>query len=424
MTREIINISGVGILKLTERVTNTVIVKKNLVLKYAPHILSLGLSNSVISTNIKLASWGDILPESPRGSYYGMSEMTCFSKPVVESGNCTVVDLPVSVKNITSLTSISFDFTVNKNNAPDLLSKNVQEFGLYMNDKLFSRIALDTDFIFEDWMEIDGEWEVIVYNNIEEPYENPEGTVTDLTSLSSTDSSSIDSDISESSDNSSSIDSLVDDVNTLVPLSGDMLLPAYNILNLYDGFSTDLKDSLDFSTVGEISDIDISTGNLIILFNNSNIIRIYDGISNVLLSSFTHPTATSLSGLTVIGGNLITCGSSPEKRIYIHIGVTNIISSSYLATHNSFFGTLSNDGVNLMDADQIYDSIYTHSGSSPTISQTTNISSWYLNGIGWDGVNIICALTNINEIIKLNGKTSTVLNTLSFNNPRCVTFKL
>jgi len=207
--KENIKLNSIGTLKLTEKSTNTVILKKNLILKYSPHILALGLSGNIISSNIKLASWGDNYEESPSGSYYSMTEMECLDKDHKDTGNSSIVTLNVDTKNLTSLTSISFDFNVNKDNTYDLIGKNIQEFGLYFNDKLFSRIALDSDFIFEDWMEIDGEWEIITYNNMGEPFVCPEGEEVgdDSSSSSQSDPSSDSSDSSQSDPSSDSSDS-------------------------------------------------------------------------------------------------------------------------------------------------------------------------------------------------------------------------
>jgi len=171
MKNEIYNLDAIGTLKLTERVSNQVLLRKNLILKFSPHILALGLSGNIIKTNIKVASWGDNYPESPSGSYYGMLDMECLDKNHIDTGNNSVLELDVTQKDLTSLTSISFDFNINNSNSSDLIGKNLQEFGLYFNDKIFSRIGLDTDFILEDWMEIDGEWEIIVFNNLGSPFE-------------------------------------------------------------------------------------------------------------------------------------------------------------------------------------------------------------------------------------------------------------
>ena len=54
MKKEIYNLDAIGTLKLTERNSNKIILKKNLILKFSPHILALGLSGNIIKSTLRL----------------------------------------------------------------------------------------------------------------------------------------------------------------------------------------------------------------------------------------------------------------------------------------------------------------------------------------------------------------------------------
>jgi hypothetical protein len=146
-----------GILTLWDENTGKeLLIHKNMVVKNAAHISCIALGGDIISRKIKVATWDT----DPKPSYYVMNEMEAVTDNLQETH---------IIKNFNSLShtypatrSIKFTFRIDRENSADLIGENLREWGLYFNDIMFSRIALNQDFIFEEWMNIVGEWTIVI----------------------------------------------------------------------------------------------------------------------------------------------------------------------------------------------------------------------------------------------------------------------
>jgi hypothetical protein len=150
-----------GFLRLYNKKTGKEIVKNNLVVKNSMHIALLGLNMSIDKRTLKLASWGDIFEETPSPSYYNMTELEASESNKESKQNNTISTLEISNVSHPASKSIKFSFNLNSSTIPDLIDKDIREFGLFFNDIMFSRLILEEEFIFEDWMDIVGEWTII-----------------------------------------------------------------------------------------------------------------------------------------------------------------------------------------------------------------------------------------------------------------------
>jgi len=185
-----------GQLKLTVKETGKELCRKNLVIKNSPHITALSLGGDIVTTTVKVASWGDNFIETPTGSYYNMTTLECLEDLHAIDGNHTIKTIAVTGHSYPASKSVRFTFEFDRNTEPDFIGKNLVEFGLYFNDILYSRVALLEDNYFASWMTVVGEWTIIFmtcsggYSNyILNQYEisslwtmdavNPDFTVTD-----------------------------------------------------------------------------------------------------------------------------------------------------------------------------------------------------------------------------------------------------
>ena len=150
-----------GQLKIFEKTTGMELVKSNLVVKESSHLIALGLGGDLYSTNVKVASWGDDFVETPSQTGYNWVQLESDFSEHLTDKNHTKKSLFTSGHSYPAHKSIRFSFEFNKNTASELVGKNLLEWGLYFNDILFSRVALETNFIFEDWMNIVGYWTLI-----------------------------------------------------------------------------------------------------------------------------------------------------------------------------------------------------------------------------------------------------------------------
>lgn len=152
---------ALGELKLTVKETGKQILRKNLVIKNSPHITALSLGGDITTTTIKIASWGDNFAETPKGSYYNMTTLECLEDIHAIDGNHTVKTLAVTGHSYPASKAIRFTFQFDRNSIPEFYDKNLLEFGLYFNDILYSRVALQEDNYFQSWMTVVGEWTII-----------------------------------------------------------------------------------------------------------------------------------------------------------------------------------------------------------------------------------------------------------------------
>lgn len=155
------NVIARGQLKLTVQETGKTLLVKNLVIKNSPHITALSLGGDIITTSVKIASWGDNFLETPMGSYYNMTTLESLENLHAIDGNHTIKTLAVSGHSYPASKSVRFSFQYDRNSHPDFIGKNLLEFGLYFNDILYSRVALQEDNYFESWMTVVAEWTII-----------------------------------------------------------------------------------------------------------------------------------------------------------------------------------------------------------------------------------------------------------------------
>jgi len=148
-----------GILHIYEEKTGEVLVHKNMVVENASHIACLALGGDLTSTKVKIASWDS----TPIQSYYNMTDMQAI---LTDTPNKHIVKTySVNSHSYPAHRSIKFTFRVDAVNSPEFVGKDLREFGLYFNEIMFSRIALEENFIFEDWMTIVGEWTMVFESN-------------------------------------------------------------------------------------------------------------------------------------------------------------------------------------------------------------------------------------------------------------------
>lgn len=155
------NFFSKGYLRLFEKNTGQELAKKNLVVKDSAHISVLGLGGDITETSIKVASWGDLYPETPSQTGYNWTKFESLEGYHAISGNHTHKTFNVSGHSYPAHKSIKFSFEFDRNTASEFFGKNLLEWGLYFNDVMFSRVALETDFYFQSWMTIVGEWTII-----------------------------------------------------------------------------------------------------------------------------------------------------------------------------------------------------------------------------------------------------------------------
>jgi len=150
-----------GQLRLYEKTTGQELAKKNLVVKDSAHVAVVGLGGDITENTIKVASWGDLYPETPSQTGYNWTKFESVEGYHAISGNHTHKTFNVSGHSYPAHKSIKFTFEFDRNNAPEFFGKNLMEWGLYFNDIMFSRVALDTDFYFQSWMTVVGEWTIV-----------------------------------------------------------------------------------------------------------------------------------------------------------------------------------------------------------------------------------------------------------------------
>lgn len=150
-----------GELKLFVKETGKTLAKKNLVIKNSPHISALSLGGDINTTTIKIASWGDTFSETPNGSYYNMTTLESLEDLHAIDGNHTIKTVSTTGHSYPASKAIRFTFEYDRNTAPELVGKNLIEFGLYFNDILYSRVALTDDNYLQNWMTVVGEWTII-----------------------------------------------------------------------------------------------------------------------------------------------------------------------------------------------------------------------------------------------------------------------
>ena len=150
-----------GILSIREKNTNKEIIQRNMVVKNAMHIAILGLNGSLSRKSIKVASWGDNYEETPPPTTFNMYNIQSLEKDDQSKQNNTVSTLDITSYNYPASKAISFNFEMNENTHPELIDKNIQEYGLFFDNMMFSRIVLENEFIFEDWMELYCSWTII-----------------------------------------------------------------------------------------------------------------------------------------------------------------------------------------------------------------------------------------------------------------------
>lgn len=150
-----------GQLKLYEKNTGQELARKNLVVKDSAHVAVVALGSDIQESTIKVASWGDLYPETPSETGYNWTKFESLEGYHAISGNHTHKTFNVSGHSYPAHKSIRFTFEFDRNTASEFFGKNLLEWGLFFNDVMFSRVALDTDFYFQSWMTVVGEWTII-----------------------------------------------------------------------------------------------------------------------------------------------------------------------------------------------------------------------------------------------------------------------
>jgi len=114
--------------------------------------------------------------------------------------------------------------------------------------------------------------------------------------------------------------------------------------------------------------------------------------------------ATEPVGIVVADGNAITSRSS-ASTIYIHDGLTAIISDSFSHPSGNTLSKLGYDGSNLIVGTS--SAIYLHSGLTPTVLDTLSLNGF--GGVAWDGKNLIGLSSPAGILTKYDGFSTTVI---------------
>lgn len=171
-----------GRLRLYEKTTGQEICNKNLVVKNATHIQCLGLGQDITQREVRMASWGDNFAETPSATGYNWTRFESLEPEHAVDGNHTQASINVTGHSYPASRAIKFSFEFDRNSLSSMLGKNIMEWGLFFNSVMFSRVALETDFVFQGWMTIVGEWTIIL-SNCAGGYENFYLNQYELTSL-------------------------------------------------------------------------------------------------------------------------------------------------------------------------------------------------------------------------------------------------
>jgi len=153
-----------GRLRLYEKTTGQEVGHKNLVVKNSSHIAVLGLGGDINQTEVRMSSWGDNFVETPAQTGYNWTKFESLESSHAIDGNHTQAAINVTGHSYPASRSIKFTFEFDRNNLSTMLGKNILEWGLFFNSVMFSRVALETDFVFQSWMTIVGEWTIIFGN--------------------------------------------------------------------------------------------------------------------------------------------------------------------------------------------------------------------------------------------------------------------
>lgn len=162
---------------------------------------------------------------------------------------------------------------------------------------------------------------------------------------------------------------------------------------------------------------DTSAKNIISCDASADLIYIHLGMSSTISSSFASPGSGPF-GLAFDGTNLISCDST-SSLIYIHSGVTSTISSSFSTPGSVIRGlTFDTETGNLISCDADTETIYIHSGITSTISSSFASPGSSPTGLTFDSTNLI-SCDAVSDLIYIHsGVTSTVSS--SFSTPATV----
>ena len=192
-----------------------------------------------------------------------------------------------------------------------------------------------------------------------------------LSSSSSSASSSSQSSISShSSGSSSSSESSSSSSGTGYFCDGWLLAVAHwpdNNVYIYDGIGTlNLIDTID--TPGEYPDaVTMFAGDLIVADSENQMIYVLIGTTSAIRTSFATPGIPT--GLAIINNNLIHSekGDYPVGKIYVHVGMTSVISESFDSPSEMADALAAADG-DLISTDNWDKRIYFHSGLARAIA--------------------------------------------------------
>ncbi len=163
-TTENCQLVATGQLRLYEKNTGQEICKNNLVVKNSTHIAVIGLGQDIVQREVRMVSWGDNFVETPSKTGYNWTKFEALEGDHSIDGNHTHGAINVAGHSYPSSRAIKFSFEFDRNNMSEMLGTNILEWGLFFNGVMFSRVALETDFVFQSWMTIVGEWTIILSN--------------------------------------------------------------------------------------------------------------------------------------------------------------------------------------------------------------------------------------------------------------------
>jgi hypothetical protein len=236
-------------------------------------------------------------------------------------------------------------------------------------------------------------------------------------SSSSISSSSSSSHSSSSRSSSSSSRSSSSSSSSTLPITGYLLSSDGSLsgkIYKHQNFSSVILDS--FSGIGG-NPIAWDSNNLLSGASDARIIK-YVGFSGVFDSQFWIPGLASC-GLAWDGTNVLDADTNYSNKIFKFVGFSDTISNSFNSPGTvGYVNGIGWDGINVLVSNLGSDKIYKQNGFSASILDSFSSPSNNPVGITWDGTNLISMDSTTNKIYKHNGFSSTI--TDSFSSPSSI----
>ncbi len=186
---------------------------------------------------------------------------------------------------------------------------------------------------------------------------------------------------------------------TIDESTGNMITASATTVYIHSGITSSISSS--FAAPGTGTDLDAlgydsTTGSLIISAKDSSgsgnfTIYMMTGVTSSISSQYLTPIgfgtsnpnngAQEIKAITSINGNLVLANQNTYDTFYTMTGITSTVSSAF-ASPGAQPGGLAWTGVNLMSSDEQNDLLYTHSGNSSTVTSSCDMG-FELNALAY-----------------------------------------